>query len=238
MAVQTIGTRIARTFGSGKNLKHVVSEVVNGKTYTKVLDGNGNVIKNRVKAFSSANVGDKFVRTRTSIIQDADNKISKEVYDRVYGGEYCDDLLGMRKTTYHTDEFGDLYKSSVDKQAFNTHRYRKTFGEIGELTRSKSLLNTKKDIPNGVRLEAYTLGAQGGKDYHISTIRYSNKGLPLSEEVRVLDYNKYKDKSLRELCALHREVAPHKPYATYVNLGFLDNNVAHSQNLNNLDRFI
>ena len=49
MSIVQIGARLVRQFGEGKNLRKVVTETLNGKTFTKVLDSNGNTILDRAK---------------------------------------------------------------------------------------------------------------------------------------------------------------------------------------------
>lgn len=234
MAVQVLGTRLVRTFGSGERLRHVVSETVNGKTYTKVLDNAGKVIRDRVKSFSQASVGDKFVKTRTTVISSYGD-LKKEIYDRVYSSD-SKELLGMRETVCDLHPDGTIYDFIVDKQARNTGRYRKYFDSNGRVY-------TKGHITfwdnNSCKNQEFSLGSQsislGGP---VGRINYTKRGLPLSVEVAALDTDLCNNKSLKELTALHREIAPHKPYSEGVNLGFLDNNISQSHNLSNLDLFL
>ena len=97
MAVSQIGTRLVRQFDEGgKNCKIVLSETLNGKTFTKVLDSNGNTILDRVKKIDRYNVGNKKVSTITKVSQGADSPLKKQVTDRVYNAE--SGLLGIRRT--------------------------------------------------------------------------------------------------------------------------------------------
>lgn len=61
--------------------------MVDGKTYTRVLDGQGNVLKERVKMIERMKVGNKNVSTITKVTEGADGRVSKSVYNRVYDQE-------------------------------------------------------------------------------------------------------------------------------------------------------
>ena len=97
-----IGSRLVRNFG--ENGIKVVTESLNGKTYTKVFNRCNNIIKERVTQNEAKQIGDNFVRTRTKIEKAMDDEcedivygISKTVEDRVYQG---DQFLGRRLQRY------------------------------------------------------------------------------------------------------------------------------------------
>ena len=80
MSTIQVGTRLVREFGKGSNLKKVVTEVLDGKVYTKVLNKDGKVVQERVKAFAEKNVGDKFVKTTTKVLKE-ESKYIKALED-------------------------------------------------------------------------------------------------------------------------------------------------------------
>ena len=85
MSIMQVGSKLVRTFGSGQKAKHVITETLGNKTFTEVVDSEGNCLKNRVKEITRQNVGDKLVITRK------EDGIQKDlVYDK--DGKF----LGMR----------------------------------------------------------------------------------------------------------------------------------------------
>ena len=85
MSIMQVGSKLVRTFGSGSNVKHVITETAGNKTYTRVVNSEGKQLANRVKEISRQNVGDKLVITRKS-----DDMQKDLVYDKK--GKF----LGMR----------------------------------------------------------------------------------------------------------------------------------------------
>ena len=109
--VTQIANRLVRMFGQGANLKKVVTEVVDGKTFTTVFDNEGSKIATRVKAFADEVVGDKLVKTKKNVVQQRDCAPEKYIIDRVYS--IADDtktLIGERRTNYKTAD-GTLIKT-------------------------------------------------------------------------------------------------------------------------------
>ena len=109
--VTQIANRLVRTFGSGANLKKIVTEVIDGKTFTTVFDKEGSKIRTRVKAFADEVVGDKLVKTKKNVVQQRDCEPEKYIIDRVYS--IADDtktLIGKRRTAYSTVD-GTLIKT-------------------------------------------------------------------------------------------------------------------------------
>jgi len=85
MSVMQVGSKLVRTFGSGSNLRHAITETVGNKTFTEVLDSEGKLLANRVKEITRQNIGDKLVITRKT-----DDMQKDLVYDK--NGKF----LGMR----------------------------------------------------------------------------------------------------------------------------------------------
>ena len=97
MTTVQFGQRLVRTFGTGSNAKKVLTETLNGKVYTKVLNANGDVVQERVKAFSEGKVGNKFVKTITRVCAKKECAMTKTVNDRVY----CNaEKLGQRLSEF------------------------------------------------------------------------------------------------------------------------------------------
>lgn len=91
MTTIQIAQRLVRTFSEGGAFRQVVTETIGeGKTLTKVLDKNGNVITERLKVITpKEQVGDKFVKTTTKIVKGKIDGnylagVHKFVKDRVY----------------------------------------------------------------------------------------------------------------------------------------------------------
>ena len=106
MSIDIVGNRLVKYIGSGEKFRRIVTEVVDGKTFTKVMDGEDKVIVNRVKELSSQKVGDKTVRTVQKVTA-RPNELVRDTFDRVYKGN---ELVGRRATTelQNGDEFVKL----------------------------------------------------------------------------------------------------------------------------------
>lgn len=92
MSIIQVGSKLVRTFGSGSNLRHAITETVGNKTFTEVLDSEGKLLANRVKEITRQNIGDKLVITRKEIspcTKEIDNQRDL-IYDK--DGKF----LGMR----------------------------------------------------------------------------------------------------------------------------------------------
>ena len=216
MGLITIGSRLVRTFGEGKNLRKIVSECVNGKTYTRVLNADGKILTDRVKMIERSTVGNKKVSTITKVSKDSDNVVSKSVYNRVYNQE--GQLLGSRNI-FHPDITENSYY--VSKQG-------------------NDLINLSKWVKNGlVRNKEYASNYPGCK--YIRKIprmmmRYNNKGLPRPYRLDGGD-----NMSLKEMRNWHFANSPDLPYAPKeFKLGFLDNRGTDNtlSMMNDLDKFI
>lgn len=89
MSIVQIGARLVRQFGEGKNLRKVVTETLNGKTFTKVMDSEGALIVERAKQIQKAKVDNNNVNTITKITRRISREpqnytyVTKEITDRV-----------------------------------------------------------------------------------------------------------------------------------------------------------
>ena len=123
--VLQIGARLVRPLSYGGQ---IITEALNGKTYTKILNEAGEVIRQRVTQNSSAMVGDKLVRTRVKINQSNDLPVYKTITDRVYrDGNY----LGKRKNRYTIDKTGVAFKEISRKELANGQYVRNDFRKNG-----------------------------------------------------------------------------------------------------------
>lgn len=217
MGLITIGSRLVRTFGEGKNLRKIVSECVDGKTYTRVLGADGKILTDRVKMIERSTVGNKKVSTITKVSKGADDVVSKSVYNRVYNQE--GQLLGSRNILHP-----DIYQNAhlVAKQGNEDNiNLAKWFGD-------------GKVFAKEVRYRRPGRASFFGQPEMI--LRYNNKGLPLPKGLDKAD-----DMSLKELRNWHFMNTPQFPYAPKdFRLGFLDNRGTEStlSLMNDLDKFI
>ena len=210
MAVQQIGTRLVRCFGNGDNLKKVVTEVVDGKTFTNVFDAKGTLIKQRVKAFSEEMVGDKLVKTKTTVTDIQGGDLFKKITDSVYKiKDKVKNFVGGRSTKYVADgeDFIDCIKDTSDRYFNRTRLYDRT------------------SYRNGLRLTR-------GKPQ--SYVGYNNKGLPKPDELLSM---KAKDMSLKEMREWHLKNHPQRPYTDYPGYEFLDEPIKDIK-LNRLDELL
>lgn len=227
MSTIQVGTRLVREFGKGSNLKKVVTEVLDGKVYTKVLNKDGKVVQERVKAFAEKNVGDKFVKTTTKVLKEermGSPSIEKEVMDRVYDSGHR--YLGSRNTSYRRYlNSDDWYKSRVTKRANNSDKT--TITEFGG---------------DGGRVFKYVFDKNNSR----VGIDFNNKGLPLPDWAKSINqspsdevYKNLHNKSLKDMLAYHFKV---KPYQKYIpdeaGLQSLNNRFAETPKLTDLDKYI
>lgn len=216
MGLITIGSRLVRTFGEGKNLRKIVSECVDGKTYTRVLGEDGKILTDRVKMIERSTVGNKKISTITKVSKNSDDEVSKSVYNRVYNQE--GQLLGSRNI-WHPDITENSYH--VSKQG-NDYDQLSKFVEDGRVF-FKSL---RYNFPG--RMHTYN-------NIEMS-IHYNNKGLP-----RPYRLSGGHDMSLKEMRDWHLRNSPELPYAhPQLKLGFLDNRGTDNtlSLMNDLDKFI
>lgn len=128
--IKSIGKEIFE-FGAGKNLKKFVRYTENGKNWTQVLDQDGKEILKYSKKVTKQNVGDKFVRTKTT--ERVYPKYNESIEQaRVYDGER--NLIGgrtIRKTNGLKEEnfkWGKGKWASETVYLPNGKRYFRTFG--------------------------------------------------------------------------------------------------------------
>ena len=213
MAVPQIGTRLVRQFDEGgKNCKIVLSETLNGKTFTKVLDSNGNTILDRVKKIDRYDVGNKKVSTITKVSQGADSPLKKQVTDRVYNAE--SGLLGIRRT-----DFADIGK--------DCNKLVKQF--VTKRSIAGNIEIRKKFSPGGT-----THGRTFINNFYKLTLFHNNKGLPMPKGASPMYMT---NKKLADMRRWHLEHNPENPYApSEFRLGYL-NKPGVLETLNNLDKF-
>ena len=217
MGTLTIGSRLVRTFGQGKSLRRIVTEVVDGKTYTRVLNAEGEILKERVKMIERMKVGNKKVSTITKVTEGADGQLRKYVYNRVYNQE--GKFLGSRLR--YIPDLGNPNLFRVSKQAAH------------ENNNLSKLFANDRALQKELR---YTF--PGASELHepSAIIHYNNKGLPRPYTLLGGD-----DMTLREMRNWHFQNAPEIPYSLPgFKLGFLDNRGLDTalSKMNNLDQFI
>lgn len=128
--IKSLGKEIFE-FGTGKNLRKFVRYTENGKNWTQVLDHDGKEILKYSKKVTKQNVGDKFVRTKTTeCVYPNYNETIEQA--RVYDGNR--NLLGGRTITKSDGlkeaNFKWLKGKWSSETAFlpNGKRYLKSFG--------------------------------------------------------------------------------------------------------------
>lgn len=224
MSITTIGQRFVRSFGKGENSVKVVSECVNGKTYTRVLDKDGKVLQNCLKMTERTNVGNKKVSTITKVKEfPQDHFVRKTTYNRVYNSE--GDLQGIRYIAEVAVDDDNLQKSFVIKQGATGLRQMKSYWAGGDME-GKMCEKVARELPLG-RLPKYFHSGD-------SSLSYNNKGLPCPRGLEP-----YNNMSLKEMKDWHFANHPERHYAhPDLNLGFLDERGADNAMLNNLDKYI
>ncbi len=215
MSIVQIGARLVRQFGEGKNLRKVVTETLNGKTFTKVLDSNGNTIFDRAKKIDRYEVGNKKVSTITKVSDKSGHVLQKTVTDRVYNAE--SGLLGVRRTDFF--DTGDDYTGFVKRYATK----RSIAGNRG----------IKKEFDNDGIAKSRTMIKDG--IYYWSGLNHNNKGLPIPTGE---DPAYFKDMSLAEMRRWHLEHKPDRAYApAEFRLGYLDKQDEVLGTIHDLDKF-
>ena len=215
MSIVQIGARLVRQFGEGKNLRKVVTETLNGKTFTKVLDSNGNTIFDRAKKIDRYEVGNKKVSTITKVSDKSGHVLQKTVTDRVYNAE--SGLLGVRRTDFF--DTGDDYTGFVKRYATK----RSIAGNRG----------IDKEFDNDGIAKSRTMIKDG--IYYCSGLNHNNKGLPIPTGE---DPAYFKDMSLAEMRRWHLEHTPDRAYApAEFRLGYLDKQDEVLGTIHDLDKF-
>ena len=211
--VMQIGNRLIKTFGEGKNLKRIVTEVFDGKIFTNVYDvSNGDkLIRSRVKVFSESNVNGKIIKTKTSVTE-VPGVIYKDVRDRVY--KECFDgnkFLGYRSCrSYDEHKFKTLSSP-------NSNFVSKTCYEDGR--RNSRNYHKERSGPATV------------------TVDYNKKGLPYPTSCS--SHDELADASLKDMRIWHINNRPHLRYMPLeLNMGSLDDASSLGLKLNNLDALL
>ena len=219
MSIVQIGARLVRQFGEGKNLRKVVTETLNGKTFTKVLDSNGNTILDRAKKIDRYEVGNKKVSTITKVSQKPESPRTKQVTDRVYDGE-SRLLLGKRVTNFRAD---------INKK-------ENCYGFVKRSTTKSHILNDigiKKDFNGDGIAESRTIVIDGF--YPVRSLHHNNKGLPMPKGGNP---GYFEDMSLAEMRRWNVLNNPDKPYApAEFRLGYLDKQDEVLGTIHDLDKF-
>ena len=175
LGTQQIGNKLVRSIGEGKNLKRVITEVVDGKILTHVFDSEGNRFLSRAKQFSEDKVGDKFVKTTTKVVNSRGrssvdiepDKFSRTVIDRVYDNN--GKLVGSRAVFENGDSIEKMAKVAVSKQGSDDIRLTKYFStENGRVTSKEAVTDTNAGA-------VYELKHSGMK------MNYNDKGFPMPE---------------------------------------------------------
>lgn len=209
MTTMQVGQRLVRNFGSCSNLKTVITETVDGKVYTKVLDENGKIFKERVKAFTEQNVGNKLVKTKTIVESNFKGDKYKKVLDRVYNG---DTFWGKRIENYR------------GINPFGTYEWIK---ERSSITTNGANVLVKKFC-------TYE-GCCASKKKNGYSFTCNNLGLP-SPERSIIET---KNKSLQEMVKAHYIAHPDREYLPKESgLAYLNNRTKDMPKLNDLDRYL
>ena len=215
MSIVQIGARLVRRFGEGPNLKTVVTETLNGKTFTRVLNSNGNTILDRAKKIDRYDVGNKKVSTITKVSEKPGSPRTKQVTDRVYDGESR--LLGIRRTDFNDigNDYTEFAKVSVTKSPIAENRAIKKDFDGDGIAKSRTIL-----------IEGF---------YPLDSLRHNNKGLPMPKGGNP---GYFEDMSLAEMRRWNVLNNPDKSYApAEFRLGYLDKQDDVLGTIHNLDQF-
>ena len=215
MSIVQIGARLVRQFGEGKNLRKVVTETLNGKTFTKVLDSNGNTILDRAKKIDRYEVGNKKVSTITKVSDEPGHVLKKTVTDRVYNAE--SGLLGVRRTDF--SDIGDDYTGFVKRYA----KKRSIAGNRG----------IDKEFDNDGIAKSRTMIKDG--IYYWSGLNHNNKGLPIPTGGNPAYFKDMSLAEMRRWNVLHNSDQAYAP--AEFRLGYLDKQDEVLGTIHDLDKF-
>lgn len=220
MSIRSIGTRLVKGIGTGNNFKQIVSDCIDGKTYTNIVDSNGKLIATRTKMITREVVGNKKVNTVTKVTLDPSSDVKKSTYDRVYDND--SKLLGTRYTRERlTDENKFVKELTAKQRAGEDLREYKVYYEDGTLS-YKSANSSNSPGDNYLNISET-----------IDNIDYNKKGLPCSDFI-----NPDNNMTLKEMRTMHITNNPQEPYAhPSLKLGHLDDRVEGST-INKLDQYI
>ncbi len=233
MVVEIIGNRLVKTIRNGDTVRKVVTEVVDGKTFTKVLDKDGHKLVSRAKKLSTATVGDKQVNTIEKVTMQ-NGELQRDTFDRVYkDGE----LVG-RRATREIHEGDEFVKYTSVKSTGNGDALAKTFAiNTGKVV--EKVLNPYNKVISHPD-ELFAKGYGGCWSSSNGSIKYNHKGFPLSNPLYWSGLADVNTANLSALRNLHVDIAPDQPYAhtSGLKLDFLNNRQPGDNTLNNLDKFL
>ena len=146
----SFGQKLFRSFGKGVKTRYVITETMNGKTYTRVLNAEGNILENRIKAIERFTVGDKKIVSSTKEFASGTRHTVDRVVDS--NGNY----LGRREVK----DYGDqkyVFKftadnSGTEKEVYDGITHRKSvYGKDNEFIGKLEYNNKGLPIPRGVK---------------------------------------------------------------------------------------
>ena len=226
MAITKIGARFVKRINQGSNSKQIVTETLNGKTYTRVIE-NGRIIHDRVKQITRSTVGNKKVNTITKVSMFPHDKeqplIGKAVYDRVYSENGS--LLGVRQ----------VISNNVSSDQTLTRKIVAKQGNDGIMT-YKFYCDEGRRVDSKAANQHYVVNQYVNPNPTAARILYKKKGLPMPN-----GYKGAKNLSLKEMRNWHFENSPEQPYApSGLKLEFLDNRGGDGtlSTMNSLDKYI
>lgn len=166
LQVASFGQKLFRTFGKGVKTRHIITETINGKTFTRVLDAEGKVRYNRIKTIKRFEVGDKRI---TSCTKDFNTHTS--TVDRVvdHNGNY----LGNREVVIRGVE-KDVFKSVAGNYTTNKE-------VICGITNKKYCFDKDKVLFENCKVEYNNLGLPVPKELKY----YKCEGKSLQEMLKM-----------------------------------------------------
>lgn len=148
----SFGQKLFRSFGKGVDTRHVITETIDGKTYTRVLKAEGKVLENRIKTIERFAVGNKKVVRSTKEFMNGTRHTDDRVLDS--NGNY----LGHREVVDYGNQ-KNIFKFTADNSGTQkeisdgiTHK-KSVYDKDEEYIDSFSKYNNKGlPIPRGVGL--------------------------------------------------------------------------------------
>ena len=111
MSMGTIAKILIKEFGQGANYRKIMTQTLNGKTLTKVVDADGKILVERAKIIEKSTVGDKNVITKKIAEVLNGTEGHKSVYDRVYSSG---NLVGARKVEQFSSNLFEEEKNPLE----------------------------------------------------------------------------------------------------------------------------
>lgn len=209
--VQQIGNRLVRNIGNNKT---VVTETLNGQTFTNVLE-NGKTCVERVAENVKNQVGNKTVFTRAKVTRyfDEFGGFEKEITDRVYKDNI---FLGTRNRLYAPAKSSKRPYTSIKE---TPEKYVKRDFGINGITEKIIIFDEK------------TMSCSDS-----AKIDCNNKGLPMPIGLSHVDAA---NKSIKEMRIMHFNQNPHLPYQDKLaGLKHLDSCMPETPTLNDLHKYL